>query len=494
MDARPNVVVIVSDTFRSDHLGAYGNQSIKTPNLDAFARSSVVFDQHRVSSFPTMPARADILTGTFAYTFMGWEPLPPNLPTLPGLLSEAGYQTMGVVDTPYFIRGGFNYDRGFDDFIWVRGQGDDTRPSERSDYRINWREESDRLVAQTVTEAEKWLERHHKDEEPFFLYVDTWDPHEPWDAPNYYTEKYRPGYDGRQLYPAYAKYEEVGLTEDDVALAHSTYCGEVTMVDFWMGRLLAKLDALNLTGNTIVFFTADHGFYFGEHGYFGKAEWINDNQATASEDSELPDWLAESWLLSVAPSPLYGELTRLPLIARVPGEKPGRRQAMTNNSDLAPTVLDLLGLEAPQTAQGWSFKDVIRGVREEHRPFVISSWPLYFAEGEFTSAIDGSTRRIANYMPLTVTTRERSLILGGPDHQPELYDLTNDPGEQNDLWTSNSEEGAELGEAAISFLERQGTPDRYLQPRRTALEEFASSTTREEPAPPVTEQSGVGNE
>ena len=294
MDERPNVVVIVSDTFRSDHLGAYGNPYIQTPNLDAFARSSVVFEEHRVSSFPTMPARADILTGTLAYTFMGWEPLPKHLPTLPGLLSQAGYRTMGVVDTPYFVRGGFGYDRGFDDFIWVRGQGDDTRPSERSDYRLTWREESDRLVAKTVTEAEKWLERHHKDEEPFFLYVDTWDPHEPWDAPEYYTEKYRPGYEGRQLYPAYAKYEEVGLTKDDVALAHATYCGEVTMVDFWMGRLLAKLDALNLTDDTIVMFVSDHGFYFGEHGYFGKAEWINDNQAVASEDSELPEWLADS--------------------------------------------------------------------------------------------------------------------------------------------------------------------------------------------------------
>ena len=379
---------------------------------------------------------------------------------------------MGVVDTPYFVRGGFNYDRGFDDFIWVRGQGDDTRPSERSDYRLTWREESDRLVAQTVTEAEKWLERHHNDEEPFFLYVDTWDPHEPWDAPEYYTEKYRPGYDGRQLYPAYAKYEEAGLTKDDVALAHATYCGEVTMVDFWMGRAsgearrvephrqhdspLYRRPRLLLRGARVL----------------RKAEWINDNGAAASEDSDLPDWLAESWLLSVAPSPLYRELTNIPLIARVPGEEPGRRQAMTTNSDLAPTVLDLLGIQAPPTTQGWSFKDVIRGVREEHRPFVISSWPLYFAEGEFTSAIDGSTRRIANYMPLTVTTRERSLILGGPDHQPELYDLTNDPAEQADVWPANSGEGAGLGEAAISFwsgrVRRTGTCSPGVRPSKSS--------------------------
>ena len=218
---RPNVVVIVADTFRRDHLGAYGNPYISTPHIDEFARSSVVFDRHVISSFPTMPARADILTGTFSYTHMGWEPLPRHLTTLPGALSKAGYHTMGVVDTPFFIRNGFGYDRGFDDFVWVRGQGDDTRPHERSDYRQTWRSESDRLVACTITEAEQWLERHYK--EQFFLYVDTWDPHEPWDAPEYYTSLYRAGYEGRQIYPSYGRWEDAGLTRDDVDLAHATY-------------------------------------------------------------------------------------------------------------------------------------------------------------------------------------------------------------------------------------------------------------------------------
>ncbi|MDQ4106716.1 MAG: hypothetical protein M3157_06040, partial [Actinomycetota bacterium] len=179
----------------------------------------------------------------------------------------------------------------------------------------------------------------------------------------------------------------------------------------------------------------------------------------------------------VAPSPLYNEITRVPLIARVPGVEPGRRRAMTTAPDLLPTVLDLAGVATPPTAQGWSFADVIRGQRDEHRPFVISSWPLYFAEGEFTSAIDGRTRRIASYMPITVATRERSLILNGPTQPPELYDLTNDPGEQTNVLTSNVGEGSALGETAISFLERQGTPEEYLKPRRRALEEHASNVT-----------------
>ncbi|CAN5282305.1 hypothetical protein BH18ACT10_BH18ACT10_16670 [soil metagenome] len=468
---RPNVVVVVADTFRRDHMGAYGNPWIQTPHLDAFANSSVVFDQHIISSFPTMPARADFLTGTFSYSHMGWEPLPRHLMTLPELLSKAGYHTMGVVDTPFYVRDGFGYDRGFDDFIWVRGQGDDTRPHERADARMTWRSEEDRMVARTVTQAERWLERHH--DEQFFLYVDTWDPHEPWDAPEYYTQKYREGYNGEQIYPAYGDYERAGLTKDDVKLGHDTYCGEVSMVDFWIGRLLAKLDALNLSDNTVVFFTSDHGFYFGEHGYFGKAEWVHDPEASISEDSLLPDWLAESWLLTVERSPLYRELTNVPMIVRGPGLTPGRSQALTTAADIAPTVLDMVGLGGlPTTMQGESFGGVLKGEREDHRPFVISSWPLYMAEGEITTAVDSRPRGISSYMPISVTTQDRSLILGGPDDEPELYDLKSDPGEKENVWKQHNGHGAALCEDAISFLEGIGTPEAHVAPRREALERW----------------------
>ena len=469
MTDRPNVMVIVADTFRRDHLGAYGNQRIQTPYLDEFARSSVVFDHHVVSSFPTMPARADILTGTFSYTHMGWEPLPRHLLTLPEVLSKAGYLTMGIVDTPFYIRNGFGYDRGFDDFVWVRGQGDDTRPHERSDTRATWRSEEDRMAARTMTEAERWLERHY--DERFFLYVDTWDPHEPWDAPDYYTARYREGFAGKQIYPCYGKWDEAGLTKDDVDLGHATYCGEVSMVDFWIGRLLAKLDALGLRENTLVFFTSDHGFYFGEHGYFGKAEWVHEPEALVTEDSLAPEWLTESWLLTVEWSPLYRELTNVPLMVRGSGLKPGRRSAMTTAPDLAPTIMELTGLgHLPTTMTGESFVDVLAGTKGEHRPFIVSSWPLYLAEGEIVTAIDSKARRIANYMPLTVTTHDRSLILGGPADEPELYDLTSDPCEQNNVWRELGDEGEVLCERTLSFLEGVGTPEEYLAPRRKVLD------------------------
>jgi arylsulfatase A-like enzyme len=467
MPEPPNIVLIVSDTFRRDHLGVYGNRRIRTPNLDRFAAEAVVFDHHLVASFPTMPARADLLTGRFSFTFMGWEPLPAHLPTLPGLLSEAGYLTMGIVDTPFFIRDGYGYDRGFDDFIWVRGQGDDTRPHERADARASWVREGDRLVARTGAAADEWLERHYR--ERFFLYVDTWDPHEPWDAPPYYAELYRPGYDGRTLYPAYGKWREAGLSEDDVALAHATYCGEVTMVDRWLGHLLGKLDVLGVADRTIVLFTSDHGFFFGEHGYFGKADWIHDPGATLSAGAEVPEWFSASWLLTIGRSPLYRELTRIPLAVRGPGLSPGRRSALTTAPDIPATILDLAGLEPPAAEHGRPFTAVLLGSADEHRPLVVSSWPLYFAKGELTSAVDGRTRQVASSMPITVTTRELSLVVAAAEETPELYDLAADPGETTNVWEERADDGSHLLEEALGFLEACGTADRLLSPRRDAL-------------------------
>ena len=113
-------------------------------------------------------------------------------------------------------------------------------------------------------------ERHYK--EDFFLYVDTWDPHEPWDAPAYYTEPYWPGYDGEVIQPVYGHWRDAPhLTEEKVNKARATYCGEITMVDTWIGYLLRRVENMGLMEKTAIIFTSDHGFYFGEHGgLFGK--------------------------------------------------------------------------------------------------------------------------------------------------------------------------------------------------------------------------------
>jgi arylsulfatase A-like enzyme len=443
-----NVVVIVSDTFRRDHLGAYGNPRIHTPHLDRLAAESIVFDNHLAGSFPTMPARADLLTGRLSCAFMTWEPLPRELPTVGDAFSAAGYLTTAIVDTPFYVRNGFGYDRGFRDFFWIRGQGDTSRLDERADARATWVGESDRFVARTMTAACDWLERHT--EEPFFLLVDTWDPHEPWNAPEYYTRRYLADYEGEEVQPPYAKWREAGLSERDVVVAHATYCGEVTMVDSWIGRLLEKIELAGIADETVVVFASDHGFYFGEHGYLGKSVWV--------EEARTQTW-----------SPLYGELTRIPLFMRVPGVAPRRTSALTTTADLAPTLLDLADVPALDSATGHSHAGVIAGERAEGRPFVISSWPLGYQKGRISVAVDSWPRTVARDLPLTVTTRTHSLVVGGPDDPVELYDLTADPAELHDVAAEHQTLAADLLKAAIDELYREGAPDEFVLPREGAL-------------------------
>ena len=449
-----NVILVVSDTLRRDHLGTYGNDWIRTPAIDRLASRSVVFDNHLVGSFPTMPARADLLTGQLSLTFMTWGPLPTHLPTLPELLGGNGYLTMGIVDTPFYVRNGFGYDRGFDDFLWIRGQGDARRMEERLDARSTWRHERDRWVARTVTAAEEWLERHYR--ERFFLLVDVWDPHEPWNAPLYYTRLYAPDYDGRETDPCYDNWRDAGLTEDDVRLAHAAYSGEVTMVDRWLGRLFEKLDVLGITDNTVLVFLSDHGYYFGEHDYLGKSVWD-------------PDLGTQSW------SPLYREIVEVPLMVQLPDAEPRRTPALTTLPDVPATILDLAGVEAPGPLAGRSFAPVLRGETDQHRELVVSSWPLEYQKGRITIAVDSWPRRIARDQPLTVTAHNRSAIVGGPDDDVELYDLATDPREQRSIAADVPEEAAALVEEALAHLGTGGASEELLAPRRASLEGFRAA-------------------
>ena len=117
-----NVVWIVADTFRRDHIGAYGNPTIRTPSIDALAAGAVRFDNHYSAGFPTMPAWADHQTGRGTMSFMRWEPLPSGVTTLAEILASHGYHTAASVDTPYYLRDGMNYDRGFQSFFFNLGQ------------------------------------------------------------------------------------------------------------------------------------------------------------------------------------------------------------------------------------------------------------------------------------------------------------------------------------------------------------------------------------
>ena len=458
-----NVIWIVADTFRKDHLGAYGNVDIHTPALDALARKSTRFDRHYIAGFPTMPTRADHATGRWTMSFMGWEPLPDDVTTLAQLLADGGFHTAAVADTPFYWRHGFNYDRGFQTFFTVQGQeGSGTRVMQRGHHESRdvvawWRKESDRNVAQTMMRAGDWLERHHKEE--FFLYVDTWDPHEPWDAPDYYTRRYMPDYDGEIVQPPYCRWEDApNFTAEKVRKAHATYCGEITMVDAWVGHLLRKVENMGLMEKTAIIFTSDHGFYFGEHGgRVGKMTFAKRPNGDLYEFGD-PD---SKW----DHSPLYEEVTAVPLLVYLPGMTGGSYSGLTSAIDVMPTVLELFGQAVPAWVQGKSLLGKIHDPGAKGREFTVSTLP-FANPGDRVRSVDNVSRPLFSDVVTTVTTNELTLLYSVEEGISELYHLPSDPVQTENVINSRLSEASDVHDLLVGFMRDTNLAAPLLEPRR----------------------------
>lgn len=458
------VIWIVADTFRRDHVGAYGNPQIRTPSLDALAERSIRFDRHYAAAFPTMPTRADHFSGRWTMSFMSWGPLGSEVRTLAQLLSDQGIHTAAVADTPFYLRHGMNYDRGFQTFHPILGQeGSATRlmtsrHHESRDVRDWWRLEIDRNAPQTMIRAADWLERHYQ--EDFFLYVDTWDPHEPWDAPIYYTELYWPDYDGEVIQPVYGRWQQApGFSQDRVAKAHATYQGEVTMVDAWVGHLLRKIESLGIAERTAIVFTSDHGFYFGEHGgYFGKMAYAT------SPDGHLYDHSERGAIWTH--SPLYEEVTALPLLMKIPGLQPGRHAGLTSAVDVMPTVLDLMEQEIPDWVEGRSLLSSLNGSGAgAGRDFVVTTIP-FANPGDVVSSVDNVDRLLDTFTCATVSTAEWTLLFRPEPGRSELYHLPSDPAQAHNVIQDHHQVAKDIHQLLLRFMRETDVPDRLLEPRR----------------------------
>jgi arylsulfatase A-like enzyme len=455
-----NIIIIVSDTLRRDHLGCYGNDWIRTPNIDRLAKESVVFDAAYTGSFPTIPQRTDLFSGRFSFTYCDWQPLQKNEVVLAQVLGEAGYTSYFVADTPHLVKDGFHFDRAFSGWTWNRGQENDrymTDPIEVkmpcdpqklrntirtvTQYQRNVsqrKHEEDYFPAQTMGAAARWLERNYKWDK-FFLYADTFDPHEPWDPPSYYTDMYDPGYDGEEvIYPVYGPCDY--LSERELRHVRALYAGEVTMVDRWVGKLLQKVEDLGLLDNTCIVFTTDHGFYFGEHGLIGKVTL------------------------------LYEEVNHIPLIIRLPGQRQGwRSRAICQPADIMPTLLELTGVDIPETVHGRSLVPVLERKQEDHRDIAVSSWSIIHepAAAERATLNPYTWAELAwKLKPSTILDREWSLIVGAGDLKPELYHLPSDIGQQKNVFDENRDVAQRLHSAYIGFLESVGTNPKYVDWRR----------------------------
>ena len=370
-----NIILIISDTFRKDHVGCYGNKNITTPYLDEFSEDCIQFNNAHAASFPTVPCRADLFTGKYTFTYLGWSPLTKEKNVLAELLSNSGYTTIASADTPFLMPKGFGYDRGFRDFVFISGQN---VSNDRFRIESNWRYEEDRFAPRTFNAAEKLLEYYYKDK--FFLYIDIWDPHEPWNPPDWYIKNYNSDYNGEShLFPSYSEWRNVGIKREDVSFAHDCYCGEITMVDRWIGHLLDKVKYLGIWEDTAIIFTSDHGFYFGEHELFGKmvrkiekkdSVFKKPYEKMIYEDYSI--FREMSWIRS----PLYKEITEVPLLIYVPGIESRQNNELISSVDIMPTVLDLAGIKSQSYIQGSSIMPLLRDGENLIRDFVVTSLPF----------------------------------------------------------------------------------------------------------------------
>jgi arylsulfatase A-like enzyme len=450
----PNVVMIVIDTVRSDFLGFHGGD-VATPGLDRLAGEAVDFTNMRAASFPTVPARADYTTGVYALLGSGWGPLPRELTTVAEVATAAGIATAGVADTPFYTNKGFNLDRGFSFFYDMKSQritsGMDTRSL--TGARLMQPPivvEADHPAPKTFTTAEQWLEGL-VDRQPFFLLVDTWGPHEPWIAPKWYGRRYKPDYDDAKVpYPPYGRYQEHGLSDDDFQTILASYKGELEMADRWMGRFLDRLDALGLADDTVVIATADHGFYLGERGgLVGK-------MVIGSMEEGRKTW---------GRSPLYDEVARVPLLVRMPGVEARTDDRLVSAIDLAPTVLDLLGLEKPEQMVGRSFAGAI-GSNDgaAARDVAITAMPLA-TPGAPVAVVDDIMRTVGEWQPITVATNEWTMLFSRWSDPIELYDAGNDPRQENNVAADHPDVVEQLHGLMVEELRRGGISEADLEPR-----------------------------
>lgn len=298
-----NIVLVIIDTLRKDHIGAYGNEWIVTPHLDALAAESVLFSRAYPDSLPTLPVRRALHTGMRTFPFHGhrdykgdfsgapgWGPIPEEQDTISEILGARGYRSAFITDCYHQFKPSKNFHRGFSEWVWVRGQEHDpyrsgprvteervgvhmNRPIaddpvmaeflwkylDNNAYRMN---EGDYYPARVFTEAARWL-WDNQDADNFLLVVDSFDPHEPWDPPAYYRRLYDPDEDCVDVIQSpYAPWQE-SLSPRELKRMQANYAGEVTMVDRWFGYLFETLQRSGRLEDTVVAVISDHGHNLG---------------------------------------------------------------------------------------------------------------------------------------------------------------------------------------------------------------------------------------
>ena len=389
--APPNIVFILIDTLRADHLEAYGYDRQTAPNLAKLADRGVLFDRCIAPSSLTKTSMAAILcarnpsgTGVIQVD----DVIPKHLTTLAEALRDGGYETIGINTNPWLIADQFGFEAGYDYYhTFPGGEEEPAAPF-------------DAVRDMTLDQL-----RRRQTDRPLFLYLHLMDTHYPY-APSkpYFNEPplSLPGLgtvtDQRlaKLYCIYTKPQDEAqrtqhqLDRPDVRRrVIDLYNAEIRQLDHAIGQFIDQMKSMGYDRNTIYVITSDHGEEFREHG------------------RTLHGWN------------LYPEVLHVPLIFHAPGLLPPRTRigAQVRGIDIAPTIVDIAGLQAPGTFEGRSL------------------WPMDDALIRRPPAVAalGPNTRILDRHYVAVVTPEHLYIREKTTGQIEFYNLRTDPAAQSDL-------------------------------------------------------------
>jgi len=452
-----NIIMIITDTFRYDNLGEKAEEMVRTPELDRFARErATTIEKFFAGSFPTIPHRTDFATGILGWPHYGWQPIDRSSRNhVASILREAGYVSQLICDCPHLFNS--NFQRAFDAAFQHRGQEGDKYllhlndpietvvPLEKTRYSPIFRGhtladthrwmnryprcEAETFPPRTAQTAVRWLEENYK-AGPFFLWVDFFDPHEPWDPPEYMVQRYDPDYQGiPMLHPNYGPSSDYSPEELRNLRAH--YAAESEIVDRWIGRILQKIDDLQLWDESIVVITSDHGTSIGEHERTGK--------------SNIHPRDERYW-------PIYPEIGHVPFL--IAGGDIPRGQSLdliAQPIDILPTLCELADVQVnpPEKFQGRSFADAILKGQAFHREYAVS--------GSYIRSSDATIPARA-VTPFLVTERWGYAPVGAHG-EPELYDLTVDPLATRNVASGNAATLRELHRRLLEHLREHNAPE-----------------------------------
>ncbi|MGH9080580.1 MAG: sulfatase [Acidimicrobiales bacterium] len=422
-----NLIVVLLDSLNRHMLPPYGGDEFAAPNIARFAESALRFTRHHAGSLPCMPARHDILVVALDFPWRPWGSIEVWEDAVTRSLREQGVTTVLISDHPHlFETGGENYHTDFTAWDYQRGHENDpwrttpdptwtgtpALPVDRPPYhhyyddsRTYFRSEEDFPGPRTMSAAAQWIRTAAPTHDRFFLMVDEFDPHEPFDTPLPYAALYNELDRGPlAIWPPYLTDAVASgqLDPEKGRQIRRSYGAKLTMIDHWFAHLLEAIEQSGLADSTGVVLCTDHGHYLGEHDIFGK-----------------PD------------APVYSELARIPLMVRWPGRAPCTVDALTTSVDLHATVVDLFGAAVEHPTHGRSLLPLIDGTADSIRELA-----LFGYWGRHVGVTDGRVRYLRGCgeenLPLSVWSNRWStmpihplpqLRLPRPDHRATLEEM-----------------------------------------------------------------------